>query len=76
MGKDRTYTVIVESGEDGWYVAHCPAIPGCVSQGRTFQEATANIKEAIEVCLESYEEDGIAPPPDASIEVRVEKIAV
>ena len=35
-------------GEDGYWVAECPSLPGCVSQGRTRQEALANIKEAIE----------------------------
>ena len=50
--------------EDGWVVAECPSIPGCVSQGRTREEAAENIAEAIAVSLE---ED--APPPVPSLEV-------
>jgi len=44
--------VILEQGESGWIVAHVPALPGCVSQGRTREEAIENIKEAIEGWLE------------------------
>jgi predicted RNase H-like HicB family nuclease len=39
--------VTLEPAEDGWIVAECPALPGCVSQGKTEEEAMANIKEAI-----------------------------
>ena len=39
--------VTLEPTEDGWFVAECPALPGCVSQGATEQEALANIREAI-----------------------------
>ncbi len=45
-------TVTLEPGEDGYIVAECPAIPGCVSQGKTKDEALANIREAIMACLE------------------------
>jgi predicted RNase H-like HicB family nuclease len=45
--------VILLPGEDGWLVAECPVLPGCISQGRTREEALANIREAIELCLES-----------------------
>ncbi len=44
--------VTLEPGEDGYIVAECPAIPGCVSQGKTREEAMANIREAIVGCLE------------------------
>ena len=44
--------VILERDETGMIVAECPAIPGCVSQGRTEDEAIANIREAIVGCLE------------------------
>ena len=50
--------VILTPGEDGFLVADCPVIPGCISQGRTKQGALANIKEAILICLESAEEEG------------------
>ncbi len=48
--------VIVEKGEDGFYVAHCPALKSCWSQGATEKEALRNIQEAIELYLESDEE--------------------
>lgn len=44
--------VTLEPGEDGYIVAECPSIPGCVSQGKTRDEALANIREAIVACLE------------------------
>lgn len=42
--------------ETGWYVATCPLLPGCVSQGKTREEATANIHEAIEGWIEVFRE--------------------
>jgi len=53
--------VTLEQGEDGYIVAECPAIPGCVSQGKTKEEALANIREAIAACLEAREELGLPP---------------
>jgi predicted RNase H-like HicB family nuclease len=48
------FTVILTPDtEDGGYVAECPTIPGCISEGDTVEEALANIKEAIQGCLES-----------------------
>jgi predicted RNase H-like HicB family nuclease len=47
------YRIIVEKGEDFGYVSHCPAIPGCHSQGDTIEEAIDNIKDAIRGCLEA-----------------------
>jgi len=47
-----TLKVLLEQGEDGWIVAHVPALRGCVSQGKTRDEAITNIKEAIEGWLE------------------------
>jgi len=47
--------VIVEQDEAGYYVAEVPALPGCLSQGKTQEEAIANIKEAIEGWLEVME---------------------
>ena len=45
------YRVIIEKGEDFGYIAHCPAIPGCHSQGKTIEEAIENIKDAIKGCI-------------------------
>lgn len=44
--------VVLEQGEDGWFVVSVPALPGCISQGRTREEAVNNIKEAAEGWLE------------------------
>ncbi len=47
--------VIIEKDEAGYYVAEVPALPGCLSQGGTYDEAVTNIKEAIEGWLEVME---------------------
>jgi len=44
--------VVIERGEDGYFVAHCPALKGCWSQGKTREEALINIREAIALYLE------------------------
>jgi predicted RNase H-like HicB family nuclease len=54
--------VVITPGEDGYFVVEVPVLPGCISQGRTREEALANIKEAAELCLESMEEEGWALP--------------
>ncbi len=51
----REFSVVIEKEEDGYYVADVPALPGCLSQGKTQEEAIANIKEAIEGWLEVME---------------------
>lgn len=51
------YRVLMEKGEDFGYVAHCPAIPGCHSQGNTIEDAIENIKDAIKACLEALDKD-------------------
>ena len=53
------FVVTIERDEDGVYVVECPAIPGCVSQGRTEKEALRNIKDAIRQCLEVRAERGL-----------------
>jgi predicted RNase H-like HicB family nuclease len=58
-------TVMLRPGESGYLVAECPALPGCVSQGRTREEALANITAAILLSLESRRELGLPlPSPD------------
>ena len=51
--------VTLDRVEMGMIVAECPAIPGCISQGRTEEEAMANIREAIAACLEARAEAGM-----------------
>ena len=53
------FNVTMERDEDGAWVTECPAIPGCVSQGKTRQQALDNIKEAIALCLEVRAEKGL-----------------
>ena len=50
--------VVLIPGEAGYFVAQVPIIPGCISQGKTVEEALKNIKEAAELCLECMEEEG------------------
>ena len=63
------YRVLIEQDEDGMHVAEVPSLPGCVSQGRTRQEALQNIREAIAAYLESLDKHGEAPPPPISEEI-------
>jgi len=53
------FTITISQDEDGMYIAECPAIPGCVSQGATEQEAEKNIQEAIKDCIEVRAEKGM-----------------
>jgi len=55
---------VIYPGEDGWWVAECPSLPGCVSQGESREQAIANIKEAIEGYVEVLKEDGLPVPED------------
>ncbi len=56
--------VVLYPGEDGYWVAECPSLPGCVSQGKTKEEAIANIREAIAAYVEALEEDNLPVPPE------------
>ena len=56
------YRVIIEQDEDGVFVAECPTLPGCISQGATRDEAVVNIKDAIEGYIASLEQHGEAVP--------------
>ena len=53
------FTVTIDRDETGAWVAECPSIPGCVSQGSTKSEAIQNVREAIEACLEVRAERGM-----------------
>ena len=53
------FIVSLDRDEDGVWVVECPSIPGCVSQGKTKEQALENIKEAIELCLQVRAEQGI-----------------
>ena len=56
--------VIIFRGEDGYWVAECPSLPGCLSQGKTKEEAVTNIREAIRGYIAALEEDKLAVPEE------------
>lgn len=56
--------VVIYPGEDGFWVAECPSLPGCISQGRTKEEAVANIREAVAAFIETLQEDKLPVPPE------------
>ncbi|MFH1140806.1 MAG: type II toxin-antitoxin system HicB family antitoxin [Chloroflexota bacterium] len=58
------YTVIIEKGRESGYVAYAPTLKGCVSQGKTKDEALRNIKEAMEAYVETLLEDGLPVPTE------------
>ena len=57
------YRVLIEQDEDGAFVAECPSLPGCISQGRKRDEAIANVKDAIAGYLESLRKHDEPIPP-------------
>lgn len=66
------YRVLIEQDEDGVFVAECPTLPGCVSQGATRDEAVTNIKDAIAGYIESLRRHNEPIPPstwEATVEV-------
>jgi len=53
------FKVVLEPSEEGGYTAYVPALPGCISEGETIEEALKNIKEAIGLYLEPVEDDWV-----------------
>ena len=70
-GMAHTYIVTLTPGEDGFIVAECPALPGCVSQGATREEALKNIQEAIEGTLELRKAQQLPIPSPDIVEISV-----
>jgi predicted RNase H-like HicB family nuclease len=62
--------VVIYRGEDGYWVAECPSLPGCVSQGQTKEEAITNIREAIQGYVAALEEDH-RPIPEERFETLI-----
>ncbi|MHB1663438.1 MAG: type II toxin-antitoxin system HicB family antitoxin, partial [Thermoplasmataceae archaeon] len=62
----------LEKGEDGYIVANVPAFPGCITQGKTREEALKNAKEAIELYIDVLREDNEPIPQDVGIEVEID----
>jgi predicted RNase H-like HicB family nuclease len=67
--RSMKYRVLIEPDEDGVFVATVPALPGCISQGATRDEAVLNVREAIRAHLESLEAHGEPVPPSISEEI-------
>ena len=67
----KKFVVTVERDEAGWFVVECPALPGCLSQGRNLDEALGNIREAITASLETRRARGLTESID-TVEVEVE----
>ena len=66
------YTVILKKGEDGYIIANVPALPGCITQGKTREEALKNAKEAIELYIDVLREDNEPIPQDVGTEVEID----
>lgn len=66
------FLITLDRDEDGVWIAQCPAIPGCVSQGKTREKALESVRKAITACLEVRAEQGLPPTLEtAQVEVTV-----
>ena len=72
----RKYRVILEHNESGGYTVTVPLLPGCISEGDTRKEALSNIREAIELYIESLKEDGEPIPTEDTVEEALVEVAV
>ncbi|OGO32237.1 MAG: antitoxin HicB [Chloroflexi bacterium RBG_16_56_11] len=70
----RNFKVILEPNESGGYTVTVPLLPGCISEGDTREEALTNIKEAIELYIESLEADGEPVPTEERVEEAVVEV--
>jgi predicted RNase H-like HicB family nuclease len=70
-----TFPVVIEADEGGYYVS-CPSLQGCYSQGSTYEEAIANIKDAIRLHVEDRRAEGEEPPHNLSVSVSMIEVAV
>ena len=70
------FKVVLEKDEDGWYTVTVPALPGCISQGKTEEEAKKNIKEAIKLHVSLLAEDGMPVKHDKNIKETLVAVAV
>jgi len=69
MASPIRFRILIEQDEDGIFVAECPNLPGCISQGKTREEALENIKDAIKGYLESLEKHKEPIPPSIEEEM-------
>jgi len=68
------YRILIEQDEDGVFIAECPSLPGCISQGKTRKEVLENIQDAIKGYLESLENHNEPIPP--SIEEEIVEVTI
>ena len=66
------FTIVMEQDEDSVYIASCPALQGCYSQGGTYKEAVENLKDAIHLHIEARREVGEPVP----IEIAIDKVEI
>ena len=69
--KVHRFTVNFIVAEEGGYTVMVPALPGCISEGDTYEEALINIKEAIQLYIESLQKDGLPVPEELSEKIEV-----
>jgi len=67
--KSLRYRIVIAEDENGEFVAECPSLPGCISQGKTREAAIENIQDAIKGYLESLKKHGDPIPPSISEEI-------
>jgi antitoxin HicB len=68
------YRILIERDEDGAFIAECPSLPGCVSEGKSRKEALENIRDAIKGYLESLKKHNEPVPP--SIEEEIVEVTI
>ncbi len=68
----KFYKAIFEPQEEGGYTVTVPSLPGCISEGDTYEDALSNIKEAIALYLESLQADGLPIPEETHLIVELE----
>jgi predicted RNase H-like HicB family nuclease len=73
--RKHVFQVVVEQDEAGFFVAECPALAACYTQGRTYEEAIDNIKDVISLCLEDLRARGEGVPRQAEI-IGVKRVEV
>jgi predicted RNase H-like HicB family nuclease len=73
--RKHAFQVIVEQDEDGFFIAECPALRACYTQGRTYEEVMENIRDVIAMCLEDLKANGKKVPKQAEI-IGVQRVEV
>lgn len=74
MANEHSFTIQLQSEPEGGYTVRVPAFPEIVSYGLTLEESMANAREAIELMIEDYREEGRAIPPDVA--TRIERLTI